>query len=117
MKLLYWNPISARMNRQKIRYYFFLFLHIAILAAWYTSPFYLDWRIVILTVIAYHLQLHFAKGCLLTRGQFGKENEGFYYHYLKKFGFHPDKKKLSFVLDIVIPGTMILLAIIVQVVV
>ena len=104
------------MTRAKSRYYFFLFLHIAILAAWYTSPFYLDWRIVILTVVAYHLQLHFAKGCLLTQGQFGKENEGFYYHYLRKFGFHPDKKKLSFFLDVVIPSSMILLAILLQVV-
>ena len=97
------------------KYYFFLVLHIVLLVAWYTSPFYLDWRIVILTVIAYHVQIYYAKGCLLTRGQFGKENEGFYYHYLRKFGFNPDKERLSFVLDYVIPGTMILLAIALQV--
>jgi len=100
---------------KSFRYYFFLFFHIAILAAWYASPFYLDWRIVVLTVALYHMQIYYAKGCLLTRGQFGKENEGFYYHYLRKFGFNPDKKKLSFVLDFVIPGSMIFLAIIMQV--
>lgn len=93
-----------------VRYYFFLYLHIIILAAWYTSPLYLDWRLVILTVAVYYLQLYVAKGCLLTRGQFGKENEGFYYHYLRKFGFHPDKQLLSFVLDFGIPITMILIS-------
>jgi len=93
------------------RYYFFLFLHIALLVAWYTSPLYLDWRLVIATVVLYYIQIYTAGGCLLTRGQFGKENEGFYYHYLRKFGFHPDKKILSFVLDFVIPLTMILVAI------
>jgi hypothetical protein len=86
-----------------------------LLVAWYTSPFYLDWRIVILTVVLYHIQIYYAKGCLLTQGQFGKENEGFYYHYLRKFGFNPDRKKLSFVLDYIIPGGMILLALVLQV--
>jgi hypothetical protein len=100
---------------KNFRYYFFLFLHIAILVAWYASPFYLDWRIVILTVIAYHLQNYFAKGCLLTLGQFGKKNEGFYYHYLRQFGFDPNRKRLSFILDFAIPGAIILLAIILQV--
>ncbi|MBU6214715.1 hypothetical protein KGM48_02620 [Patescibacteria group bacterium] len=101
---------------KSFRYYFFLVLHIVLLIAWYTSPFYLDWRIVILTVVLYHFQLYYAKGCLITQGQFGKQNEGFYYHYLTKFGFHPDKKKLSFVLDYIIPGMMIVLAITLQVV-
>lgn len=99
------------------RYYFFLFLHVAILAAWYTSPFYLDWRLVILTVVLYHMQNYFANGCLLTQGQFGKENEGFYYHYLTKFGFRPNREGLNFVLDYVIPGTMIFVAIILQIVI
>ncbi|OGZ41649.1 MAG: hypothetical protein A2W41_05045 [Candidatus Ryanbacteria bacterium RIFCSPHIGHO2_01_45_13] len=97
------------------RYYSFLFLHIVLLAAWYASPFYLDWRIVIATVVLYHLQIYLAKGCLLTRGQFGKENEGFYYHYLRRLGFNPNKRWLAFVLDYIIPGAMIILAIALQV--
>jgi hypothetical protein len=100
---------------KSFRHHLFLFLHIILLVAWYASPFYLDWRIVIATVVLYHLQIYFAKGCLLTWGQFGKENEGFYYHYLRKFGFNPNKRELSFVLDFVIPGAMILLATILQV--
>ena len=103
-------------NMKAFRYYFFLFLHIVLLTAWYTSPFYLDWRLVIVTVLLYHLQNQCAKGCLLTQGQFGKENEGFYYHYLSKFGWKPNKERLNFVLDFVIPGVMIVTAIMLQVV-
>ncbi|MEK7604206.1 MAG: hypothetical protein AAB442_00135 [Patescibacteria group bacterium] len=102
------------MSLSRFRYSFFLVLHIVLLALWYTSPFYLDWRIVILTVVLYHLQLYYAKGCLITQGQFGKENEGFYYYYLRRAGFSPDKKRLSFVLDYIIPGGMIALALILQ---
>ena len=101
------------MNNPK--YYFFLCLHVILLALWYTSPWYLDWRIVVGSVLLYHLQLYFAKGCLLTTGQFGRNNEGFYYYYLRRFGFHPKKKILNFILDFVIPGAMIVLAIILQV--
>lgn len=96
------------------RYYVFLVLHIVLLVAWYTSPFYLDWRFVVLTVVLYHVQLYYAKGCLMTQGQFGKQNDGFYYYYLTKFGFHPDKQRLSFILDYVIPGALILLALFIQ---
>ena len=95
---------------QTLRYYFFFFLHVAILTAWYSSPFYLDWRLVILTVVAYHIQIHFWGGCVLTYGQFGKGNEGFYYHYLKKLGFEPNRKVLNFILDFIIPTTIILIA-------
>ncbi len=102
---------------KNFRYYFFLVLHIVLLIAWYTSPFYLNWIIVVGTVIAYHIQIYYAKGCLLTKGQFGKENQGFYYYYLRKFGFNPDKEKLSFILDYIIPGTMVFIAIFLQVVI
>lgn len=99
---------------KNLRYYFFLWLHIVFLALWYSSPWYLDWRIIIGTVILYHLQMHFAKGCLLTLGQFGRNNEGFYYHYLRTLGFRPNKKHLNFVLDFIIPGTMIIVAMFLQ---
>lgn len=95
---------------------FFLVLHILLLTLWYTSPFYLDWRIVIGTVLAYYLQLWLAKGCLLTMGQFGKKNEGFYYHYLRKCGFSPNQKMLNLILDYIIPGFIITLAITLQVI-
>jgi hypothetical protein len=90
-----------------MRYYFFLVLHVAILTAWYSSPFYLDWRLVIGTVILYHIQIHYWGGCLLTYGQFGKENEGFYYHYLRRLGFTPNRKVLNFILDVIIPSIII----------
>jgi len=102
---------------KEFKYYFYLILHIVILALWYTSPLYLDWRIVIGTVVLYHIQTYFAKGCILTQGQFGKNNEGFYYHYLLKFGFHPNKERLNFILDYFIPSMMIVIAITLQVVI
>ena len=98
------------MTTPRYRYYFFLFLHLGLLAAWYSSPFYLDWRLVIATVIIYYIQLYFWNGCLLSFGQFGKDNPGFYYHYLTKLGFHPNRRVLNFVLDVVIPLSIILLA-------
>jgi hypothetical protein len=99
------------MDRKSPRYYFFLILHIVVLVLWYSSPFYLPWWAVVLSVILYHIQIYYAKGCLLTKGQFGSTNDGFYYYYLTKFGFKPDREKLNFVLDYVIPGIMIIFAI------
>ncbi|OHA01156.1 MAG: hypothetical protein A3C11_03335 [Candidatus Sungbacteria bacterium RIFCSPHIGHO2_02_FULL_49_12] len=95
---------------QFFRYYFFLLFHVAILAAWYSSPFYLDWRIVIATVIVYYIQLYFWRGCLLTAGQFNNREEGFYEHYLRKLGFRPKRNVLNFILDFVVPAVIILIA-------
>ena len=99
------------------KYYFFFSLHCIALIAWYSSPLWLDWRIVISTVIVYHLQIYFWQACLLTTGQFGNKEEGFYEHYLRKLGFRPNIKKLNFVLSYVIPGIMIVIAIVRQVII
>ncbi len=99
------------------RYYFFLILHVVVLLLWYTSPFYLPWYVVVLTVLAYYLQNIFLHKCILTMGQFGNADDGFYYHYLIKAGFHPDEKKLNYFLDYVIPPVLIGFAFIYQLVI
>ena len=62
----------------------------------------------------YYTQLLVFGQCVITRAQFGSRNQGFYYHYLTKFGFRPNKKYLNLILDYLIPLGMILGALIYQ---
>jgi len=61
---------------------------ILIIAAW-TSPLWLDWRLILIGWLLYLLQLKIFGDCILTKKQFKtrKRSVTFYYYYLKKLGF------------------------------
>lgn len=52
-------------------------LHLLIMIPAYTSPFWLDWRLIIAGLVLYYLQLWIFGGCILTYAQYGKWNETF----------------------------------------
>lgn len=52
-------------------------LHLIIMILAYTSPFWLDWKLIIAALAIYYLQLWVFGGCLLTFAQYGKWDETF----------------------------------------
>jgi len=89
-------------------------LHILIIAACFFSPWLFKWPIIILAYIIYHLQLYLFKGCILSRWQFGKNQDGFYHHYLKKVFPRIKREYIDIVVDYLIPLIIISLAVYIQ---
>jgi hypothetical protein len=57
---------------------FLHFFHLVIILACWASPFYLPWQIILIAVIAYYAQNIFLKGCVISKLQFGNNDETMY---------------------------------------
>ena len=90
--------------------------HILVILLAYSSPFWLDWRLVLAGVVLNYIQILIFKGCVLSHAQFEDKKQTFHEWYLRKFGFKPNRKVLSFVLRYVIPFVLLGLALVFQVV-
>ena len=91
-------------------------LHVIIILGIYTTPFWLDWRLIIVYMILNLLQIKIFGGCLISQAQFKDKNEGFYKHYIDKF-FPKNKireKYLNILLDYIIPIILIVVGYIIQ---
>lgn len=80
-------------------------LHLVLIILVWTSPFWLSWRIILLSILIYYFQIWLLGGCILTQAQFKNvsHNYSFYYHYLKKLGFKPNERKLHIFLNYIAP--------------
>ncbi len=80
-------------------------VHLAIIAAIWTSPFYLSWQFIIAGIALYHLQILILGDCVLTRHQFhaGRGKVTFYGYYLEKLGFRFNPRSIRSFLDYVLP--------------
>lgn len=94
---------------------FLVIAHILIIIAAYSSPFWLDWRIIALGVALYYIQLALFGGCLLSLAQFEGEKKSFHEWYLEKLGIIVNRRKLKFFLNQVLPFIILALGITVQV--
>lgn len=96
-----------------------IFLHLLIMIPAYTSPFWLDWRLIIAGVILYYIQIWIFGGCILTYAQYGKWNETFSGRSIiwlgSKLGLKWEMESVKKFLDI-LPPIYILISIIYQVV-
>ncbi len=90
-----------------------ILLHSIVILGAYSSPFWLNWKLVVLGVVIYYLQLIIFGWCVLSLKQFG-EKTSFHEWYLGKLGIHPNPQKLQFVLNFIIPPLLCIVAIIVQ---
>jgi hypothetical protein len=88
--------------------------HIVIILFAYSSPLWLDWKLVALGIVLYHLQLFLFGGCILSLAQFKGEKKSFHEWYLAKLGLAIDSKKLRFFLNIILPFVFLALAFILQ---
>jgi hypothetical protein len=89
-------------------------LHALIILAAYTSPFWLSWKLILLGVVVYYLQLLVFGWCVLSLKQFDGRKQTFHEWYLAKLGIYPNPKILKFFLDFIIPPVLVLVALAIQ---
>jgi len=92
-------------------------LHLVIIFFVYISPFILDWKLILILIILYYLQLLIFGNCILTIKQFAeqKRDTTFYSHVLSKLGFYPDKRTVRITVDYYIPWIILVVALIWQI--
>ncbi len=86
------------------------FFHFAIIVACWTSPFYLAWQIIFILIVFYYLQNIFLGGCVISKLQFGNNDETMYSYFLTKLKINYNKKKLRFITDHIFPWLILLIA-------
>jgi len=79
-------------------------IHLILIVLVYTSPFLFNWRLMILFVFLYYLQIIIFNGCILTEKQFGKrEYMTFYHYYFTKLGLKINKRFLYYLMRWIMP--------------
>ena len=93
-------------------------LHLVIILLVYISPFILDWKLILILIALYYLQLLIVGNCILTIKQFAERTRDttFYSHVLNKLEFYPDKRTVRIIVDYYIPWTILAVALIWQIV-
>ncbi len=97
---------------------FDFFIHLIIIILLWISPVFFSWKIIILGIIVYYLQLIILGDCMLTKKQFRtkKRSITFYWYYGRKIFPKLDMIKVKFYADWIFPYIILALAIIIQVV-
>ena len=87
-------------------------LHLLVIILVWTSPFWLPWPAILLFIIIYYFQIWLLGGCIFTQAQFKhvSHDHSFYYHYLRKLGLRPDKRKLHVFLNYIAPWIILMSA-------
>jgi len=99
----------------KFKYYFFLLLHLIIIAFVWLSSIFLRWQVVVLGCVAYPFLPIFFRGCPVTIWQFGNNKFGFYEYYFKRLGLKVSKKMAVFIPRYLFPFLISVLSIYVQI--
>jgi hypothetical protein len=89
-------------------------LHLVIIILAWSSPWWLDWKLIVAGYVIYLLQNLIFKRCILSISQFGNTRESFYSHYLHKAGFQWPTEKINFIVDYIVPPLLIIAALIYQ---
>ncbi len=89
-------------------------IHLLIFLIAISSPFWIDWRVVLIGFVLYVLQMILLKGCVLSFWEFGrvgkKPKKRFITHYLSKIFPNLNIEKVGFYLDYVLAPLVPLLA-------
>jgi hypothetical protein len=83
-----------------------------ILLVW-SSPFWLDWKLIFLGIFVYYLQLIIFKEDILTKTNFKTKQRGemtFYSFLLEKIGLNLDRKRMQMIADYIFPWLILLVA-------
>lgn len=98
-----------QLPKQKENITWVIWLHAAVILLIWASPFLFSWRIIIICIVAYYLQIIFFGDCVLTRRQFDikKRSVTFYYFILIKLGFKPDMYRVRFIADHIMPWVIL----------
>ncbi len=90
-------------------------IHSLLILGALASPFYLDYRVILILLGFYILQFVLFKQCVLSIFQFGKV-DGFYHHYAARLGLKWKRRTVSVVSNLVLPGYVLVMMLIWQVV-
>ena len=95
---------------------FYFWAHLLVVLALWSSPFWLSWKIILLVILLYYIQLLIFGDCLLIKWRFKTKKRvmTIYTQILEYFGFKPDRKLLVFLSDYIFPWIIFLTAFITQ---
>ena len=93
------------------------YAHLILIILVWTSPFWLNWKIIFLFVILNYLQIIIFKACILTLAQFKEQGKEMtmYTFILEKIGFKINRKIMKLIAQFVMPWIILLIAIIWQI--
>jgi hypothetical protein len=87
------------------------YIHLFLIFVSYTSFLWLDWKIILISVIFLQIYYLFRGGCDLTYIEFGKdEDTTFVWYYLKKIFPNLNQKSTKIIVRYTIPFIIIFLA-------
>lgn len=86
---------------------FYAYLHWAVIIFAYTAFIWLDWRLLLIGVLIYWLQILVFKACVLSIAQYGDKETSFVATHLnnllRRFGWELPAKNIRFFLDWILP--------------
>lgn len=104
------------MGIKGIDFGFIFWSHLFLIILAYLSPFLFNFKIMIILVFLYYLQIIIFNGCKLTEIQFGKQDYStFYYPYLRKLGFNVNKKFVFYLMRWFMPLIVLLVSFILSI--
>jgi len=83
-----------------------LFTQFIVILLVFSSPFWLDWKLILVGIFVYYLQLIVLKEDILTKRNFNTKERGemtFYSFVLEKIGFNIDRKRMQLIADYLFP--------------
>ncbi len=101
---------------KKREFGFIFWVHLILIILVWTSPFWLNWKLIFLFIVLYYIQLIIFKDCILTKKQFKTKTRSttFYYYYLTKIGFKLKIEKVRKFVDYYAPWIIFSFALILQ---
>jgi hypothetical protein len=96
-------------------------IHTLLIILVWTSPFWLDWKLILGGIFLLIIQNIIFRGCILTNLQFSKKinkkvDDTMYSYYLEKLGFNPNKKKIKLLARYIFPIIILGITIIWQII-
>ncbi|MEK7171081.1 MAG: hypothetical protein AAB774_02145 [Patescibacteria group bacterium] len=89
-------------------------LHLLLIIAAYSSPFWLDWRVITTGVLILWIQYIAIGRCILNDVQYGSKDGRLYEGILTALGIKYDQEKLGIILNFVVPTIVLAIALIWQ---
>lgn len=94
-------------------------LHLMLIISAYSLPFWVNWKLILVMVVIYRLQLFVFGGCVLTileqKNKSAGEANSFHRYYLTKAGINVSHKRMMFIVDYVVPVLLLIIALVWQV--
>ena len=94
-------------------------IHLILLIVIWTSPFWLDWKLILLGIFLVYIQELIFKSCILTIAQFNDNEEWremtMYTFIFEKIDFKVNRKRMKFIARFILPWIILLMSLIWQI--